>query len=156
MITNCPNCGGAIAHSYNHRCQYCGTFLHITDDNIKKFKNYDINNIKVSLDRYPMSCDYILRIYGYSSPKIYQYEETDKTDLADVFSIDEVKPVGYNIKIPMKYLYENNLDKILNFVFNSLPPIFKDNWEVQNKIIDCFMNRPEFGKCYCRGDGTNE
>ena len=142
QMTNCPNCGGAIAHSYNHKCQYCGTFLHITDRKMQEIKNTEITDVKVEMERYPMSMDWLLRIRGKSIPKSYCWYET--TEYGDIISIDDIKPIQYCIRIPYEYWYgyddNERMKKIIDNVLDGLPEIFKKNPFAEGKIIDCIYD----------------
>lgn len=37
-MKRCPNCGAPIQHYYNYHCEYCGTFLKNTEEEIKQKK----------------------------------------------------------------------------------------------------------------------
>ena len=141
-MTNCPNCGGYIKYPYNHNCQYCGTFLQITDKNIEKINNVELVDVNVELFRNPLSPNFIFRVVGKTFPKVYTYEASTK--YFDVFSMDDVKPIGYSIEIPFDIFYiaksEDNIEKVLEYILYRLPPLFKDSQRVYEKIIDKIYN----------------
>lgn len=122
--TNCPNCGAPIRHYYNYCCEYCGTFLNNTNEEIKNFKNCEVHDVKVDIEFLPSIDSIGIRITGKTTPKMYYLEECDLNSLI-VSSEGIGKKIGFIIEIPyreyMNYTYEN-LDRK---IYESLPDPFQ-------------------------------
>ena len=137
--TNCPNCGAPIKHYYNYNCEYCGTFLHNTDEQIKKIENADIRIKRVDIERSPIEHSILLTIYGVTFPRTHWYEE-GQSEI--VISGDNLgTPVAHRIKIPIDYFYETYYDghfeKILKIIQDSLPPIFKqEGYFIYREVVE--------------------
>lgn len=141
--TNCPNCGAPIKHSYNYSCEYCGTFLHNTDENLKKIDNVDL--IFDRLDVYNDMIEYrkILTVYAHTVPKANYYKE-GFYDL--VVSEDNInQKVAFKIAIPYEKwrecVYNLNSRELISYILDSLPPPFKKiQYEIYNHIIEIIQN----------------
>ena len=133
-MKSCPNCGAPIQHYYNYHCEYCGTFLKNTEEDIKKFKNYSVGNIKIEiLDDY-LHNGKIIKLYGNLVPKCNYYEESFKNVM--VISSDNIKKVGYSILIPYGLIRNNNFGEIERYIFQSTPEVFKESIdEILNKLF---------------------
>ena len=127
--TNCPNCGAPIEHYYNYQCPYCKTFLHNTDEQIKKLNNVDIRIKDVEIERSPITDTIMITLRGFSVPKGQWYEEGLQEII--ISGEDIGKPIGYRVQIPIRCFYESyysgHFGKILEIVVDSLPPLFKEN-----------------------------
>lgn len=136
MQTNCPNCGAPIKHYYNHNCEYCGTFLNNTNEEIKHFKNCCIRNVIVHLDISPKSLDVVISIKGLTYPKI-NYLEEFSTDSMIVSSKDLGKSVGYRIVIPLFDFRNFTYNELAHKVLKCLPEPFMENAdEIMNQLIE--------------------
>lgn len=123
-MKHCPNCGAPISHYYNYKCEYCGTFLKNTDEDIKKFENCYISNINVDIQDDFIHHGKILSVYGNLVPKCNYYEESFNNMV--VLSSDMMKKVGYRILIPYKLIYNNDFRKIEEYIYHSIPEDFDD------------------------------
>ena len=47
ILRKCPNCGASIEHNYNHKCPYCRTSLHMTDEKIRELNNLTSNILSI-------------------------------------------------------------------------------------------------------------
>lgn len=142
MIKKCPNCGAAVEHNYNHKCPYCRTYLHITDEEIKKLNNVDIRIEDVKIERSPIRDTVMITLRGFSIPRLHWYEEGN-VDTGEIFisGSDNSKPIGYRIEIPIKEFYDSyysgKFENILKIVEASLPPVFRENtYLIYDKILE--------------------
>ena len=142
IIKKCPNCGAAIEHNYNHKCPYCRSYLHITDEEIKKLNNVDIRIKDVEIERSPIRRTILITLRGMSIPKTHWYEEGN-TDIGEIVisGSDNWKQIGYRIEIPIEDFYESyysgHFENILEKVEASLPPVFRENiYLVYDKILE--------------------
>lgn len=63
-LTNCPNCGAPIIHSYNYNCNYCGTYLQNTDKSIEKVGDSDIRIKDIEIVKNIQDYSFIIVIYA--------------------------------------------------------------------------------------------
>lgn len=135
--TNCPNCGAPIEYYYNYKCKYCGTYLHNTDEELKKINNCDYRIDDVYIERNPLRMSFILTIVGYTTPKMHYFEEG--IDDSYIISGKEIfKKVGYKIEIPIDLIYERDDRKFIDYILNSIPSELCNGYN-ENKILS---------KCY--------
>lgn len=79
---NCKNCGAPLEHSYNHKCQYCGTLYDFNEPKEKTIKitPQDLINIELrEIIRQPLTRNYVLVFSGYkiSMPKVYEVKDNE-------------------------------------------------------------------------------
>ena len=136
METNCPNCGAPIKHYYNHNCEYCGTLIYNTSEQIKAFKNCSLRNVRVSIDENPCSISFIISIKGTTVPKMFYLEEIDAGSM--ITSSENLgKLVGIRIKIPFSDFMNYKYDELNCRILKSLPDPFKEHYhEIISQIID--------------------
>ena len=137
ILKKCPNCGNPIEHNYNHKCPYCRTYLHITDDEIKKINNCEYKVENVYLERNPIRYSFILTIIGWTTPKFYNYEEMEK-DAFVVSGEDIMKRVGYRIELPMELIMKSDDRELVNYILGSIPPEFCNGYN-EDKILQGFF-----------------
>lgn len=142
LSKKCPNCGAEIEHNYNHKCPYCRTYLHITDDKIKKINNCDIRVDKIEVEGNPIRYGYIVTIRGFSTPKLHYLEEFN--DNSYILSGDDIAvPIGYKIEVPMEIIY-NDFEKLAEYIYNSIPPQLCNGYNEDKILSEClnyFCNR---------------
>lgn len=139
LLKKCPSCGAVIEHNFNHKCPYCRQELHITDEDVKKIKNYDIKIQKVNIEQLFVEASFIIQIVGTNTPKFYNYEETYNDY---VYFSEPYTPykIGYNIKIPIIDLYEiKTVSNLIHYVLDSIPPEFSNSYN-ENKIIESIIS----------------
>ena len=149
MVHNCPNCGAPIKHYYNHNCEYCGTFLHNTDEDILKLNNCDVRIDNVYIEQSMLEPGYELTIIGTSIPRFNYWNEGYDNLIVTNFS--DVKKVGYKVRLDYKFIAQNRFDKegnIIEYVIYHLPPAFREYQGNINKVIDCLYNFLQKG-VYC-------
>lgn len=136
MIDRCPNCGAPIKHYYNYNCEYCGTFLHNTDEDILKLNNCDVRIDDIYVEHSQFSNGYELTIVGTSIPRFNYWNE----GYDDIYVTDfsQVKKVGYKILLDYKFVFDkhNNWGEVEEYVFKHLPPAFRTYQDNINKIYD--------------------
>ena len=147
--TNCPNCGAPIEHYYNYQCKYCKTFLHNTDEEIKKIKNTNIHFRNVEIEKDFLSRDILITIYGITFPKAHWYEEGIGEIVLSGDSVSLGTPVAFRIKIPFNLYYksynEGSFNEILEYIDYSLPGIYEDiKYRIFDEIIEKMYNRTLF------------
>ena len=145
LVKKCPNCGASIEHNYNHKCPYCRTNLHMTDEEIKKINNCDIRIDRVDIERNPLRHGFIITIYGWSTPKFHYLEEINNDNFV-VSGSDIGKRIGYRMEVPMEVIYSThfNFDQIIKFIDNSIPPELYNSYNKQyilQQCIDYFHER---------------
>jgi Zn-finger nucleic acid-binding protein len=139
VLKKCPNCGADIIHNYNHRCPYCRTYLHMTDDEIKKINNCEYKVENVYLDRNPIRHSFILTITGWTTPKFYNYEEMQENTFI-VSGNDINKKVAYRVEIPMELIMRLDDREIVDYVLRSMPPEFCNGYN-EDKILQGFYEQ---------------
>lgn len=128
-MTNCPNCGAPIIHSYNYNCLYCNTFLRVADD-IEYVENKELSHIEVKVEKMFIEPAILITITGYLSQsfsRCYEYngENNGFSYLSDYF---KPKKIGFNIKIPfaeLRGIHDYNVFKLYDRIDQSIPPEFK-------------------------------
>ena len=75
---NCKNCGAPVKHSYNHKCEYCGTLFDFNEssENIQKIKPEDLSDIALRRVQIEYFKDKLILIFdGYKRelPEIFEY-----------------------------------------------------------------------------------
>ena len=145
--TNCPNCGAPVKHYYNYCCEYCGTFLHNTDEEIKNLNNVEVTIDRVDIERSPLRHSVIITLTGISTPKLQWYEEGIQEIIISGDTLG--KRVGYRIEIPLEEFYEgnkhNSLEVLWKYVIDRLPPVFEKQEE---QIIEMLIDADEsFWRC---------
>lgn len=140
MQTNCPNCGAPIKHYYNHNCEYCGTFLNNTNEEIKRFKNCKLNNVKVFLDIHPETYNVVISIRAVTSPKILYLEEISDDSMI-VSSENLGKSIGFRIAIPIFELRNYTYNEFIYKISDSLPePFLEHRSEIMSQIVELLNN----------------
>lgn len=74
---SCKNCGAPLKHSYNHRCEYCGTLYDFNEpeENIKRYEPENVVDIKLErAEESPFIDAIVLYFTGYylKPPKVYE------------------------------------------------------------------------------------
>lgn len=79
---NCRNCGAPIEHSFNHKCEYCGTLCDFNEPEenviqVKAEELYDLQLRKVEMS--PIDFKLLIYFSGYKleKPKIYEMYKND-------------------------------------------------------------------------------
>ncbi len=63
--TNCPNCGAAFQHLYNHRCPYCRTMLDFRVEEVDEIDPRYLRNVKlVGIERTLERSGFFLKFEG--------------------------------------------------------------------------------------------
>ena len=120
--TNCPNCGAAIKHRYNHKCPYCGTFFDYRVERTEEINPRYLQNVKlIRFEKIPLSMDFVLIFEG-DYVKWQESIEYGKDNTTIVLSSDDLKPkkIRYAIRIDYKDLRDiQGYD--FDFIFRILP-----------------------------------
>lgn len=136
LVRKCPNCGASIEHNYNHKCPYCRTSLHMTDEKIRELNNCTIKVKNVYIEKNIVRNNFIITITGISVPKVQWYEEGIESI---VVSGDDIgKRVGYRFEIPYEMFYKSTPDELIRFIIESLPPVFEES---EGYIIDSLLDK---------------
>lgn len=135
IVRKCPSCGASIEHNYNHKCPYCRTYLHITDDNIKKINNCDIKVDRVDIERNPLRHGFIIKVIGWSIPKFHYLEEINNDSFV-VSGNDMGKRIGYAMEVPMEILY-NNFEKLPEYIYSCIPPQLCNGYNEDKILSEC-------------------
>lgn len=144
--TNCPNCGAPILHSYNYNCEYCGTFLVNTDEELKKYNNCEIRNVNVCFQFCYERGSVILTIRGFTSPKFQYLEEIEPDKI--ITSVSDIgKPVGFNIEIPIYEFRNFTYNQLIEHVIKNLPDVFQ---RCQSEIINQIIEKTRNGSMIAR------
>ena len=110
----------------------------MTDETIKKINNCDYRIDDVDIEKNPLEWGYILTVRGWTTPKMHFYEENNND--AFIISGDDIpKRVGYKISLPQELLFHGNLERVIDFVLNSMTPDLCNGYN-ENKIIDKVYN----------------
>jgi len=141
IAKKCPNCGASIEHNYNHKCPYCRTSLHMTDEKIRKLNNCKIKVKDVYIERELFRHELVITIVGISIPKMQWFEEG--IDSIVVSGDDIGKRIGYRIAVPLEEFYhEATPNKIIERIIRSLPPAFEESQDfILYEIIDKFYSK---------------
>lgn len=141
-LTNCPNCGAPIIHSYNYNCNYCGTYLNNTDKSIEKIGDSDIRIKDIEIVNNIQDYSIIIVIYAETCKNSYYYEEDFLQNLyISGENIYTYKPIRYCIKIDQLTFYDSyyNCDfgKLIDIVEEHLPQIFRNKlYEISDKLFE--------------------
>lgn len=97
---NCKNCGANIKHTYNHKCEYCGSIVDFNEpiEDVVKVDPYNLTDLQLkSIEREPYTLDYIFIFTGYviEKPKFYDIEK----NYYEVRSISNPKKVYWGLRI---------------------------------------------------------
>ena len=130
---NCKNCGAPIEHSFNHKCEYCGTLCDFNEPIEKtiEVKPEDLINIELrDISRIPTRNNLILLFSGYklSMPKVYEYSRNNiyvskieeyvnppKCSFCIELSLDEIEKYGFDYimyRVRATGVRFNELDRI--------------------------------------------
>lgn len=141
LVRKCPNCGASIEHNYNHKCPYCRTSLHMTNEKIRELNNCSIKVDRVEIERQMLEHNLVLTIMGWSIPKMHYYEEGIDTMI--VSGDDVGRRVGYRIAIPYEMFFrEESPNQLIDYVIRSLPPAFEESGhQIIDSIVEKFYKR---------------
>lgn len=136
---NCKNCGAPIQHSYNHKCEYCGTLF---DFNEPKEETIEFNS-RDMIDVHFMGCeiDYetnsvILKFQGnlLEKPKIYEHNK-DYMYVAKVMGYMP-KRSFFCIEIPRHDINQLGYDYLYYVIGNHIN--YKERDDVIKEVIHNF------------------
>ena len=102
--TNCPNCGAPIKHYYNHNCEYCGTFLHNTDNEVEMLNDKEIKIKSVEVRNDYARRSYFVYIRGITETKGNWWAEGCNQVMAVVDNQFKDNRINFGIEIPMEYV----------------------------------------------------
>lgn len=131
---NCKNCNAPIQHSYNHRCEYCGTLYDFNEpkEETIEFNSMDMINVKYrgcEID-HPRNI-LIMKFEGIvlQKPKIYEcysenifvskvenYINPPKSFFCIELSINELERAGFNYLgyVLHNYIRYSEISKVIN------------------------------------------
>lgn len=114
---NCKNCGAPLEHSYNHKCNYCGTLFDFNEpeENTITIKPEDLVDVKIrDISRNPLSYSLILVFTGYKlpMPKIYEYNGKD-TYISKVEEYINPPKASFLLEIPLFEMDKNGMDYLI-------------------------------------------
>ena len=136
---NCKNCGAPIQHSYNHKCEYCGTLF---DFNEPKEETIEFNS-RDMIDVHFIGCEIgyetnslILKFQGtlLEKPKIYEHNE-DYMYVAKVMDYMPKRSFFY-IEIPKQDLYHCGWDYLGYVIREHIN--YRESDKVYKEMIDNF------------------
>ena len=142
VLKKCPNCGANIEHNYNHKCPYCRTALHVTNEQIKTINNCDIKIDRVEIERNPIANGFLVTVRGWSTPKFHYLEELNDNNFV-VSGNDVGVPIGYRMEIPAEILYDNFI-KLPEYIYSCIPPQLCNGYnedKIVSECLDFFLNR---------------
>lgn len=117
---NCKNCGAPIKHSYNHKCEYCGTIIDFNEPKentieVKAEELYDLQLREVEMS--PIKFDLLIYFTGYKleKPKIY---ESYKNDICVSKVENYINPpkCGFVIELPIIDIDKYGMDYIIHIL----------------------------------------
>lgn len=118
----CKNCGAPLEHSYNHKCEYCGTLYDFNEPKEKTIKitPQDLINIELrEIIRQPLTRNYVLVFSGYkvSMPKIYEVNDNNYTSQVEEY----VNPpkCGFCIEIPIEAVEKYGIGFVMHCIESS-------------------------------------
>lgn len=135
--SNCPNCGAPIKHYYNYNCEYCGTFLHNTDTDLKLYKNKDIQVTNVEVEFDYLTHSFIVYIQGITISK-GDYLVESGNDMVTIPDLFKDNRINYAFRIPVEYINRaGNLEQTTNFLINYIKRSLPDEYKYyKHEIID--------------------
>ena len=135
MLKKCPNCGANIEHNYNHKCPYCRTYLHMTDEQIKTIKNCDIRVDKINIDIDHITYSYIVKVYCWSTPKAFYIEEFNENKY--VISGDDIgKRLCFMFRLSIESVY-CDIDHLPEIIYHSIPETVLNGYNEEKIINEC-------------------
>lgn len=119
---NCPNCGAAIEHRYNHKCPYCKTFFDYRVERTEEINPRYLKNVKlIRFERIPESMDFVLIFEG-DYVKWQEAIEYGKANTTIILNSDELMPKKIRYAIQIDYMQLREMQKYnFDFIFNILP-----------------------------------
>lgn len=119
---NCKNCGANIKHTYNHKCEYCGSIIDFNEpiEDTIKVDPRNLRNLQLEgIEREPLTNDYIFIFTGYviEKPRVYEIDENYYTTKV----INYINPPKTYFMIRIKYeeLYCAEPDMVYYKLMNS-------------------------------------
>lgn len=141
-LTNCPNCGAPIVHSYNYNCNYCGTYLNNTDKSIEKIGDSDIRITEVEIIQSIVEHCFYIVIRAEACKNSYYYEEKFINDIyISGENIYTYKPLRFSIRID-SYIFYNTyynceFSALMDILKSNVPQLFKNHmYEITNKLFE--------------------
>ena len=115
---NCKNCGAPLEHSYNHKCEYCGTLYDFNEpqEKVIEVKPEDLINIQLrSIERAYTRDSLMLLFDGYkcAMPKVYEYN-SDNIYVSKVEEYVNPPKCGFCIELPIFEIREYGLPYIMH------------------------------------------
>lgn len=106
---NCKNCGAPIKHSYNHKCEHCGTLFDFNApiEETEKVQPHTVHNIEFNeVYRDIRSISLIFRFTGITlgALKILEYDVSDNTCISVAEDAIHPKRCSFIISISLKEL----------------------------------------------------
>lgn len=134
---NCKNCGAPIKHSYNHRCEYCGTIVDFNEpeDNTLEIHPYDLVDIKyIDTVRDHLTNRIIIRFSGYKVEKPKIYEQADDLYVSKVVSCINPPRVFFQVEFSIFDLEKYGIEFLEHRLFSLISPSERKN--VQRQLLE--------------------
>ena len=121
---NCKNCGAPLTHSYNHRCEYCGTLYDFNEpeENTIKINPCDLVDITLrNITISPITNSFILIFDGYKCvmPKIYEYNGNENIYVSKVEEYINPPKCGFCIEVPIRELEQYGFNYLVHAIQNT-------------------------------------
>lgn len=137
---SCKNCGAPLKHSYNHRCEYCGTLYDFNEpeENIKRYDPENVVDIKLErVEESPFIDAFVLYFTGYylKPPKVYETNTKEGNEVEIVSEMQNyINPpkVGLKIEVAKRELAEYG-ENYLRYLLSS-KGLYSQIGEVMNQL----------------------
>ena len=120
---SCKNCGAPLKHSYNHRCEYCGTLYDFNEpeENIKRYDPDNLVDVKLeSVERSIIRNSFILYFTGYylKPPKVYEtnMKDNEVEFVSEMQNYINPPKVGLKIEVDERDLVEGGEGYLWNIL----------------------------------------
>lgn len=115
----CPNCGAAIQHKYNHNCPYCRTFFDFRIKHTEEINPRYLTNVELKEIKRDHCSDKFVFVFTGDYVKWQESLEYGKNNTTIVLSADDIKPkkICYAIAFDFK--------EMANLQMNNFEPLFK-------------------------------
>lgn len=118
-VKNCPNCGAAIQHKYNHNCPYCGTFFDFRIKQTEEINPRYLTNVELKRIEREYCSDRFVFVFTGDYVKWQECLEYGKNNTTIVLSTDDIKPKKICYAIAFDFWEMDELR------MNNFEPLFK-------------------------------
>lgn len=119
---NCKNCGAAVTHTYNHKCEYCGSMIDFNEpkDEVVEFKASDLIDIElkdISIEPITNNVKFIFSGFICPRPKIYEYDGKE-TFVSNTYNYVNPKKGYISIQIPRYEIEKYGINRIIHELYS--------------------------------------